>query len=194
LNSTRLSSLRSASSTRNGSRQLASPNWNVPPPPLPIFGAAILLCSACIDGKTENFGEKAELPPLLKIPPAPSQSPMETGLVSRVLHGIAESVAPTLKKSELTTRGVLTPGEFVAAGDALVSKFPSWRWAAGDAAQRRSYLPSERQYLVTKSGAWRGSGACAGGRRGRVGGVGARAVQCARRTVRENVQCRAGSA
>ncbi len=101
--------------------------------------------------------------------------------MSRVLHGFAESVAPTLKKSELTTRGVLTPAEFVAAGDALVSKFPSWTWAVGESSQRRSYLPSDKQYLVTKSGAWQE------GRRG-VGEGGAR------RAARQGTRARMRSA
>ena len=32
-------------------------------------------------------------------------------------------------------KGVLTPEEFVAAGDLLVDKCPSWSWEAGDPAK-----------------------------------------------------------
>ena len=31
-------------------------------------------------------------------------------------------------------------------------KFPTWRWEAGDANLRASYLPQEQQYLITRRG------------------------------------------
>lgn len=34
----------------------------------------------------------------------------------------------------------------------LTFKFPTWRWEAGDASLRASYLPQEQQYLITRSG------------------------------------------
>jgi hypothetical protein len=42
--------------------------------------------------------------------------------------------------------------EFVAAGDFLVYKFPTWKWEAGDASRRREYLPADKQYLVSRNG------------------------------------------
>lgn len=34
----------------------------------------------------------------------------------------------------------------------LTFKFPTWRWEAGDANLRASYLPQEQQYLITRRG------------------------------------------
>jgi len=49
-----------------------------------------------------------------------------------------------------TTHQVLTPEEFVRAGDFLVRTCPTWSWEAGDASKRRPYLPKEKQYLITR--------------------------------------------
>jgi len=40
----------------------------------------------------------------------------------------AAAVTPVLTESKFLTDGVLTPEEFLAAGDQLVFKFPSWQW------------------------------------------------------------------
>ncbi|KAJ3110103.1 E2-like enzyme [Phlyctochytrium bullatum] len=40
---------------------------------------------------------------------------------------------------------------FVAAGDFLVYKCPTWSWAAGQPSKRRDYLPADKQYLVTRN-------------------------------------------
>lgn len=49
-----------------------------------------------------------------------------------VLHNIyktaAEAVLPPLQKSAFAERGVLTPDEFVEAGDYLVRACPTWAW------------------------------------------------------------------
>jgi hypothetical protein len=47
----------------------------------------------------------------------------------------------------------ITPQEFVAAGDFLVYKFPTWQWESGDKSKQRDYLPADKQYLVQRSGA-----------------------------------------
>jgi len=56
---------------------------------------------------------------------------------------------PVLKASAFVDRGVLTPQEFVEAGDELVFKCPTWCWASGEASRRKAYLPEEKQFLVT---------------------------------------------
>eukprot|EP00008_Paramoeba_atlantica_P013928 CAMPEP_0201476784 /NCGR_PEP_ID=MMETSP0151_2-20130828/1917_1 /ASSEMBLY_ACC=CAM_ASM_000257 /TAXON_ID=200890 /ORGANISM="Paramoeba atlantica, Strain 621/1 / CCAP 1560/9" /LENGTH=361 /DNA_ID=CAMNT_0047857269 /DNA_START=651 /DNA_END=1737 /DNA_ORIENTATION=- len=45
--------------------------------------------------------------------------------------------------------GMLTPEEFVQAGDALVHKFPTWKWGAGK--HQVEYLPPDKQYLITEN-------------------------------------------
>lgn len=46
----------------------------------------------------------------------------------------------------------ITPDEFVAAGDFLVYKFPTWQWEGGDKAKAKDYLPADKQYLVQRNG------------------------------------------
>jgi len=64
---------------------------------------------------------------------------------------VAEYFTPLLKDSKFHETGVLTPEEFVAAGDHLAHHCPSWRWATGDAAAAKDYLPKEKQFLVTRN-------------------------------------------
>ncbi|KAG2482477.1 hypothetical protein HYH03_018584 [Edaphochlamys debaryana] len=61
-----------------------------------------------------------------------------------------EAVAPPLSKSQFEAKGVLTPEEFVAAGDYLVHACPTWTWEGGDPKKRRTYFPADKQFLVTR--------------------------------------------
>lgn len=64
---------------------------------------------------------------------------------------ILRDYAKPTTTSTFRETGKLTPDEFVQAGDFLTSKFPSWAWAeAATPAQRVSYLPEDKQYLVTR--------------------------------------------
>jgi len=65
-------------------------------------------------------------------------------------HAVAEAVVPVLTTSRFAEAGVLTPQEFVEAGDFLCSKCPTWQWSSGDPDKRRPYLPERKQFLVTK--------------------------------------------
>lgn len=62
-----------------------------------------------------------------------------------------DKLAPISHTSTFRNTGQITPEEFVAAGDYIVYKFPTWSWAdASSPAKRVAYLPEGKQYLVTR--------------------------------------------
>ena len=58
----------------------------------------------------------------------------------------------TAQESKFKTSGVLTPEEFVSAGDHLVYHCPTWSWSGGEPGRKKAYLPADKQFLVTKNG------------------------------------------
>jgi len=64
---------------------------------------------------------------------------------------VREYLAPVLKNSKFKETGCITPEEFVAAGDFLVYKCPTWSWEGGDPSKRRDYLPEDKQFLITRN-------------------------------------------
>jgi len=51
-----------------------------------------------------------------------------TNPLTKFLHGIGEALTPVLASSKFVEKGVLTPEEFVVAGDLLCARNPSWSW------------------------------------------------------------------
>ncbi|EFP11800.1 CRE-ATG-3 protein [Caenorhabditis remanei] len=65
---------------------------------------------------------------------------------------IGESLTPVLKESKFRETGVLTPEEYVAAGDHLVHHCPTWKWSkASDPSKIRTFLPVDKQFLITRN-------------------------------------------
>lgn len=68
------------------------------------------------------------------------------------VNTLRDRYTPVSNKSTFRQTGQITPEEFVAAGDYLVYKFPTWSWGDADSEARRvSYLPPGKQYLVTRN-------------------------------------------
>ena len=42
--------------------------------------------------------------------------------------------------------------KFMAAGDHLVYHCPTWKWQSGDKSKVKSFLPEDKQFLITKNG------------------------------------------
>lgn len=66
---------------------------------------------------------------------------LEQGLVK-----VIGKLKPALGESQFN-QGVLTPEEFVEAGDLLVYKCPGWAWSGGEAKKAVSYLPKGKVTL-----------------------------------------------
>jgi len=66
-------------------------------------------------------------------------------------RGVVNIFSSTPTESQFIEKGVLTPKEFVEAGDQLVFKFPTWQWKPAPEGSEVSYLPKEKQYLITKN-------------------------------------------
>lgn len=64
-------------------------------------------------------------------------------------RSVAKNVMGVLKESKFYSDGVLTPEEFVLAGDFLVQKCPTWKWCGENSNTKVDYLPKEKQYLMT---------------------------------------------
>ncbi|CAG8507731.1 2291_t:CDS:2, partial [Scutellospora calospora] len=71
--------------------------------------------------------------------------------VQTIFFGIREYLSPVLKNSKFKETGCITPEEFIAAGDFLVYKCPTWNWEGGEVSKRRDYLPVEKQFLITRN-------------------------------------------
>ena len=65
-------------------------------------------------------------------------------------RNVAKGFMTTLKESKFYEEGVLTPEEFVKAGDYLTTKCPTWKWCSNkNSISPVDYLPKEKQFLQT---------------------------------------------
>lgn len=72
-------------------------------------------------------------------------------LIHSTLDTLRDRWTPISHTSTFRTTGQVTPEEFVAAGDYLVYKFPTWSWDdASSPAKRVAYLPAGKQFLITR--------------------------------------------
>lgn len=97
-----------------------------------------------------------------------------------VLKSTVELLTRPRTVSAFKKKGVLSISEFILAGDNLVAKCPTWSWLApffllsslsrfdisfelgflfvdlvreaGEPSKRKSYLPADKQYLITRNG------------------------------------------
>ncbi|KAJ8510664.1 hypothetical protein OPV22_001098 [Ensete ventricosum] len=68
-----------------------------------------------------------------------------------VFKGTVELLTWPHTVSTFKKEGVLSISEFILAGDNLVAKCPTWSWEAGEPSKRKSYLPADKQYLITRN-------------------------------------------
>ena len=66
------------------------------------------------------------------------------------ITGLISKLKPPPKESKCYEKGILTPEEFVKAGDYLVTKCPTWKWCSSKENMINKYLPKEKQYLLTR--------------------------------------------
>ena len=68
------------------------------------------------------------------------------------VNTLRDRYTPVRNRSTFRQTGEITPDEFLAAGDYLVYKFPTWSWGdADDHSRRVSHLPPGKQFLVTRN-------------------------------------------
>lgn len=68
----------------------------------------------------------------------------------RLFKSTREYFTPVLTETAFYEKGMLTPEEFVRAGDQLIRNCPSWRWESGEPSKVRPYLPADKQFLSTR--------------------------------------------
>ena len=72
--------------------------------------------------------------------------------IGEAYRGVAKGFMGVLKESKFLEDGVLTPEEFIKAGDYLTQKCPTWKWCSANSLQNIKpvdYLPTEKQFLIT---------------------------------------------
>ncbi|CCH41106.1 Autophagy-related protein [Wickerhamomyces ciferrii] len=71
-------------------------------------------------------------------------------MIRSAFNSWREYLTPAYHTSTFKQTGEITPEEFVAAGDYLTYKFPTWQWSPAPASKKRDFLPDDKQFLVTR--------------------------------------------
>lgn len=66
------------------------------------------------------------------------------------LSSLREYLTPINHNSNFERTGEISPEEFVKAGDYLVYKFPTWQWGNCPKNLQKSFLPPDKQFLITR--------------------------------------------
>ncbi|KAK4385145.1 Autophagy-related protein 3 [Sesamum angolense] len=74
-----------------------------------------------------------------------------TQKIHEAFKGTVERITSPRTVSAFKEKGVLSINEFIVAGDNLVSKCPTWSWESGEPSKRKSYLPKDKQFLITRN-------------------------------------------
>ena len=69
--------------------------------------------------------------------------------LKKLTEDLYSGMTSTLKESKFYEEGVLTPEEFIEAGNFLISKCPTWKWCAAEEKLFDKRLPKDKQYLKT---------------------------------------------
>lgn len=68
------------------------------------------------------------------------------------INGLSLDAAEERRQQHLLLHvQILTPREFEIAGDALVEACPTWAWESGDREMNNPYLPTGKQFLITRN-------------------------------------------
>ncbi|GAA0171176.1 ubiquitin-protein ligase [Lithospermum erythrorhizon] len=71
--------------------------------------------------------------------------------IHEAFKGTVERITSPRTVSAFKEKGVLSINDFILAGDNLVSKCPTWSWESGEPNKRKSYLPQDKQFLITRN-------------------------------------------
>ncbi|KAK6199590.1 autophagocytosis associated protein [Scheffersomyces amazonensis] len=66
------------------------------------------------------------------------------------LSSLRDYITPINNTSNFSSTGEISPSEFVLACDYLISRFPTWYWGPCPENLKKGFLPSDKQFLMTK--------------------------------------------
>ncbi|TMS38805.1 hypothetical protein L596_005446 [Steinernema carpocapsae] len=71
--------------------------------------------------------------------------------IKSVALNAASTMMPVMTESKFKETGMVTPDEFVIAGDHLVHHCPAWSWSCSPkSGMQKSYLPEGKQFLIIR--------------------------------------------